>query len=178
MDDPVVADISPDDIEPFDKSFVSDAFLNRESDVIYRVTVAGKLPAVFPILLYIGSDPWTVPQNVRELIEPTISGRYIPSFEYYVIIERYIPDELLENIRGILAAATYLEKRRVKSMLSEVIDQMEQKYRQEGRQEGRHVAALRMLHKGYPLEDIIEITELSRDEVQALTDQVAAEKET
>ncbi len=294
VDDPVVADISPDDIEPFDKSFVSDAFLDRESDVIYRVAVAGrevyfyvliefqstvdksipirmlhyilglydqmyrtstagKLPAVFPILLYNGSERWTVPQNVRELIEPTIAGRYIPSFEYYVIIERDIPDEMLENIRGILAAVIYLEKRRddtelqgavdrvidmveaeqpeqlrmfkvwlnrmfhaavtaeqrervdelrgVKSMLSEVIDQMEQKYRQEGHkegrqegrqeglqeglqegrqeglQEGRHVVALRMLRKGYPLEDVIAITELSRDEVQTLTDQVAAEKE-
>ncbi len=42
VDDPAVANIAPDDIQRIDKSFVSDAFLDRESDVIYRVAVAGR----------------------------------------------------------------------------------------------------------------------------------------
>jgi predicted transposase/invertase (TIGR01784 family) len=267
INDEVVSRIAVEDIEPFDKSFVNDAFLDRESDVIYRVTLAdrevyiyvliefqstvdksipirmlhyilglydqiyrtstaGKLPAVFPILLYNGSERWTVPQNVRELIEPSIAPRYIPSFEYYAIIEQDIPDETLQKIRGILSAVMYLEKRRddvelrnavdrvidmveaeqpeqlrmfkvwlnrmfraamsveqqdrinklrgVKNMLSEVIDQMERKYRHEERR--KH--AVRMLRKGYPLEDVMEITELSRDEAEDLAEQIAAEEDT
>ena len=262
VDDAVISQVKREDIERFDKSFVSDAFVDRESDVIYRVNTgqgevfiyvliefqstvdksipirmlhyilglydqiyrssrAGKLPAVFPILLYNGSDRWTVPANVRELIEPTIAARYIPSFEYYPIIERDIPDETLERVRGILSAVMYLEKRRddrelraavdrvidmlvdeqpeqlrmfgvwlnrmfraavsrehlqqieglreVRSMLSDVIDQIESRGRQEGRQEGhqegRRMTALRMLRKGYAREDVSEVTELSAEEL-------------
>jgi predicted transposase/invertase (TIGR01784 family) len=71
-------------------------------------------------------------------------------------------------------------------MLSEVIDQMEQKHRQEGLEKGlqkgireaRRTNALRMLRKNYPIEEVMEITELSRDEVKTLAKQVAAtEKE-
>lgn len=273
VDDEVMSGIAVGDIEPFDKSFVSDAFVDRESDVIYRVTTragevyiyvliefqstvdktipirmlhyilglydqlyrtssAGKLPAVFPILLYNGSAPWTVARNVRELIEQSIDERYIPSFEYYPIIERDIADETLERIRGVVAAVMYLEKRRddadlrsaidhvielleetngeqlrmfgvwlnrmfraavsreqierieglreVRSMLSEVIDQIESRGRQEGRregrQEGRRATALRMLRKGYEVEEVVEVTELDREEVIALAEQVAAER--
>jgi predicted transposase/invertase (TIGR01784 family) len=102
VDDKMMSRVRPEDIEPVDKSFVGDAFLDRESDVIYRVNVdghevyiyvliefqstvdksipirmlhyilglydqmyrtstAGKLPAVFPILLYNGTERWTVP---------------------------------------------------------------------------------------------------------------------
>ena len=269
VDDEVISGIAVEDIEPFDKSFVSDAFVDRESDVIYRLATgggevyiyvliefqstvdksipirmlhyilglydqiyrtsrAGKLPAVFPILLYNGSAQWMVPTNVRDLIEPAIAERYIPSFEYYPIIERDIADETLERIRGVVAAVMYLEKRRddrklhraidhvidlleetnpeqlrmfgvwlnrmfrasvsreqierieglreVRSMLSEVIDQIESRGRREGRQEGRRADALRMLRKGYAVEEVAEVTELDREEVAALAEQVAAER--
>jgi AcrR family transcriptional regulator len=272
VDDKMMSRVRPEDIEPVDKSFVGDAFLDRESDVIYRVNVdghevyiyvliefqstvdksipirmlhyilglydqmyrtstAGKLPAVFPILLYNGTERWTVPRNVRELIQSTIAARYVPSFEYYAIIERDIPEETLGRIQGVLSAVIYLEKRRdtaelrgairpgdrngrdratgatpdvqrcgstecsarrsltstndridelrgVRSMLSDVIEQMRDEFRQEGLQEGlqeaRRAGALRMLRKGYPMEEVMEITELSRDEIQDLVDQVAA----
>jgi predicted transposase/invertase (TIGR01784 family) len=269
VDDDVISRVALEDIEPFDKSFVSDAFLDRESDVIYRINMpdrmvylyvliefqstvdksipirmlhyitglydqmfrtstAGALPAVFPILLYNGRKRWTVPRNVRELIEPTVAKRYIPSFEYYAIIEREIPDEVLERIRGILSAVMYLDKRRnatelrnavdhvigmlekerpeqlrmfrvwlnrmfhmavtgeqryridelmeVKSMLSEVVDQIKNKGRQEGLREGRRAAALHMLRKGYPLNDVMEVTELPRNEIARLAEAVTTEE--
>lgn len=91
-----------------------------------------------------------------------------------------------EQLRMFRAAMTMVRDDRieeiwgVKSMLREVIDQIEQKYRQEGRQEGLHEGrrtdALRMLRKGYPLENGIKITELSRQEITRLAEQVAAEK--
>jgi hypothetical protein len=157
-------------------------------------------------------------RNVRELIQSTIAARYVPSFEYYAIIERDIPEETLGRIQGVLSAVIYLEKRRdtaelrgaidrviemveteqpeqlrmfkvwlnrmfraavadehndridelrgVRSMLSDVIEQMRDEFRQEGLQEGlqeaRRAGALRMLRKGYPMEEVMEITELSR----------------
>ncbi|TVQ22278.1 MAG: hypothetical protein EA383_15735 [Spirochaetaceae bacterium] len=165
VDDEVFSGVTVEDITPFDKSFVSDEFLDRESDVIYRVrsgdrdvyiyvliefqstvdksipirmlhyilglydqfyrtSQAGKLPAVFPILLYNGNERWTVPRNVRELIEPAIAERYIPSFEYYPIIEQDISDETLERIHGILAAVMYLDKRRDDTELRAAIDRV------------------------------------------------------
>ena len=282
VDDEVFSEVTVEDITAFDKSFVSDEFLDRESDVIYRVSTggrdvyiyvliefqstvdkpipirmlhyilglydqfyrtseAGKLPAVFPILLYNGNERWTVPKNVRELIEPAIAERYIPSFEYYPIIEQDIADETLERIHGVLAAVMYLDKRRdatelrtaidrvidllagekpeqfrmfgiwltrmfrgaaseqqfdrirelreVRPMLSDVVDQIEnrgkekglqegfQKGRQEGSNDGRRSDALRMLRKGYPTDDVVDITELSHEEVTELAKQFEREKE-
>ena len=269
VDDEVMTDIAVDDIEPFDKSFVTDEFLNRESDVIYRVrtrgerdiyiyvliefqstvdksipirmlhyilslydqfyreSTAGKLPAVFPILLYNGADRWTVPQNVRELIEPAIAERYIPSFEYYPVIERDIPDETLERVRGLLSAVMYLEKRRderelretidkaialleeehpeqlrmfgkwltrmfrvsmsetqidriaelreVKSMLGNVIEQIESRSEKRGIEKGRRADAVRMLRKGFTIDEVVEVTELSRKEVVELAEAKASD---
>ena len=94
VDDEVISRIAVEDIERFDKSFVSDAFLDRESDVIYRVTTGGG-----EVYIYV-------------LIEPTIASRHIPSFEYYPIVEGEISNETLERVRGILSAVMYLEKRR------------------------------------------------------------------
>lgn len=270
VDDEVFSGVAVEDITAFDKSFVSDEFIDRESDVIYRVRTgdrdvyiyvliefqstvdksipirmlhyilglydqfyrtseAGKLPAVFPILLYNGNERWTVPRNVRELIEPAIAEGYIPSFEYYPVIEQDIADETLERIHGVLAAVMYLDKRRddtelraaidrvidllvgerpeqfrmfgvwlnrmfrgaasehqfdkirelreVKPMLSDVVDQIENRGKQQGHQEKGRADAIRMLHKGYPVDDVVEITELSHEEVIELAKQVEREKE-
>ena len=137
--------ISLDEIELVDKSFVSDEFLQRESDIIYKVKTKhrdvyiyvlvefqstvdktipvrmllyilqlydqlfrnsqkGKLPAIFPVLLYNGSEKWTIPYNIQDLIESTIPSRYIPSFQYYPVIENKISDKVLKKIKGIMAA--------------------------------------------------------------------------
>ena len=64
----------------------------------------------------------TVPGNVRDLIEGSIPSRYIPSFEYYPVIERDIPDETLERVRGLVAAVVYLEKRRDADSLAGAVD--------------------------------------------------------
>ena len=104
--------MSPDDLYPVDKSFISEEFTKRESDLIYRVkrgdrevyiyiliefqstpdktiaartlsyimrlyetilqtSRAGKLPAIFPIVLYNGEDEWSAPDNIADLIEQT-----------------------------------------------------------------------------------------------------------
>ena len=43
-------------------------------------------PAIFPLLLYNGQAKWSAKLNVSELIEESISSKYIPSFKYYPIL--------------------------------------------------------------------------------------------
>ena len=114
-----------------DKSFVSEEFLARESDVIYKINLKtrqvyifillefqstvdktipvrmfsylfqfydllqrdsqkGKLPSIFPLLLYSGLEDWTIPTNIKDLIDHQIPEKYIPNFEYYTIIHEIL----------------------------------------------------------------------------------------
>jgi predicted transposase/invertase (TIGR01784 family) len=138
-------------------SFISDEFLNRESDIIYKVKLPetgtparrafyiyvllefqssadksipvrmllyllqfydlllrnsrkGLLPAVFPLLLYNGKEPWNVAGNLNELIEHTIPDKYLPSFAYHIIEERRVPEERLKKMKGAAAAVMLCEQ--------------------------------------------------------------------
>ena len=146
-----VKEIAVNDLELVDKSFVSEEFLNRESDLIYKVNFrdkeyfiyiliefqskpdksipvrmfsyimllydliykqsqAGKLPNVFPLILYNGKHDWNVPKNISRLIDKNIPERYIPNFEYYLISEKDVPDEILLELSNLVAGVIYLEK--------------------------------------------------------------------
>jgi len=160
-----VKNIKIEDIDFFDKSFVSDEFLDRESDIIYKIkynktdiyiyillefqstvnksipvrmflyilelydliyknSKKGKLPNVFPIMLYNGITDWTVPTNLKDLIDKNIPDKYIPNFEYYPIIEKDIPDEKLEMLHNLVSAVIYMEKQKSESQIAEAIDKV------------------------------------------------------
>ena len=163
VEEDFVKQISVKNLDLLDKSFVTDEFIQRESDIIYRVKLAerdiyiyillefqstvdktipvrmllyliqfydflyrnsqkGKLPSVFPVLIYNGQDDWTIPSNIRDLIDIQIPEKYIPHFEYYKIIEKDIPDEILLKIHNLASAIIYLEKRKDEKGLKEAID--------------------------------------------------------
>ena len=269
IDESFTRNIKLEDIEQVDRSFVSDEFLKRESDIIYRVKLEkrevyiyvllefqstvdksipvrmllyilqlydqlfrnsrkGKLPAVFPIILYNGSEKWTVPRDVATLIEASIPGKYIPTFQYYAVIEKEVPDRVLKRVKGLVSAIIYLEKQgdekslgqaietvieliaeeqpeqlrmfsnwvnrmfgkalseketeriteltEVKSMLAQLAEDIEKRGEERGIMLGKERGeaqkaredARRMKAKGYPVEDIVEITGLSADEVDKL----------
>jgi len=146
-----VKDIEVEHLELFDKSFISEELLDRESDLIYKINYkdksyfiyillefqstvdksipvrllsymmllydsiykesrAGLLANIFPILLYNGKDDWNIPLNVNALIEKNIPAKYIPSFEYYLIVEKDIPNAVLDGLSNLVAAVVYLEK--------------------------------------------------------------------
>jgi predicted transposase/invertase (TIGR01784 family) len=269
VDESFTRKIKLDDIEQVDRSFVSDEFLQRESDIIYKVNLArqevyiyvllefqstvdksipvrmllyilqlydqlyrnsrrGKLPAIFPILLYNGSETWTVPRDLATLIEQSIPGKYIPSFEYYAVIEQEVPDRVLKRVKGLVSAIIYLERigdeqalgqaidtviemiadeqpeqlrmfgiwvnrmfgrvlndeeteritelTEVRSMLSQLAENIEKRGEKRGEARGEERGELnkaqevarRMKAKGYSLDDIIELTGLSREEVEKL----------
>ena len=197
-------------------------------DQLFRTSTKGLLPAVFPILLYNGSKPWSVPFNLKELIAPEIPAKYIPSFEYYPVIERDIPPEKLERIKGLVAAIIYLEQQEddtalrqtidtainmiaseqpeqlrqfshwinrmfrgslenteiekvhqlteVKTMLTEVVDKIEQRGEERGMQQGMQQGkkekaldtAIKMIDRGFEIEEIAAITGLSEEEIKSL----------
>jgi predicted transposase/invertase (TIGR01784 family) len=252
-----VKTITLKDIEPFDKTFISDKFIKRESDIIYKINLKnrtayiyvllefqsspdktipvrmllyilqlcdliyrnsqkGKLPAIFPILLYTGSANWNIPKNVKDLFDQNIPGKYIPSFDYYLISEKDIPDQVLLKLHNLIAAVVYLEKRRDEKGLREAIDKIidfiskenildirtfsvwfknmfnqkatageikqlksltevksmlatiAEKIEKRGKKQGKIENAKKMLMKGYSLQEISEITELSISEIQKL----------
>jgi predicted transposase/invertase (TIGR01784 family) len=197
-------------------------------DQLYRNSRKGKLPAVFPILLYNGSEKWTVGRDLARLIEQSIPGKYIPSFHYYAVIEKEVPDRVLKRVKGLVSAIIYLEKQgdeaalgqaietvielireeqpeqlrmfstwvnrmfgrvlseedaeriteltEVKSMLAQLAENIEKRGIKLGEErgvnkgvkEGKREDARRMKARGYPVEDIVDITGLSAEEVEKL----------
>ena len=77
---------------------------NFYMDFIVNNRDVKKLPAVFPIVLYNGSAPWTAPVNLSELIEGTPPlGKFAPGFEYFLINENEFGKEALLKIRNIVS---------------------------------------------------------------------------
>jgi len=99
-------------------------YLTQFYDLLLRNSKKGLLPAVFPLLLYNGQDDWAIPVNIRDLIDKKIPEKYIPSFEYYKIIEKDIPDETLEKLHNLVSAVIYLEKRKDEKGLREAVDKV------------------------------------------------------
>ena len=145
---------------------------------LYRNSRKGTLPAVFPILLYNGPRRWTAPYTIQELIQPTIPGRYIPSFRYYAVIENEIPDDVLKTINGLVSAVIYLEKRDETRAIGEIVDTVVELIRTERREELRLVTTwfTRVFRGDYDDETIREITEVGevKTMVQDFVDGIAA----
>lgn len=96
-----------------DKQFVDKSFQKRESDLLYQVSYMGKLPAVFPLLLYNGENPWTAALDTADLIDRgDVPIEHIPRFRYYIIAINALNDEILQKMRDIVDAALYFEKRK------------------------------------------------------------------
>ena len=72
------------------------------------------LPPVLPIVLYNGARRWTMPVQIRDLIEPINGGldSLVPRFEYLVIDEGHLPREALEPLDNPVTAVFQLEQAR------------------------------------------------------------------
>ncbi|MDQ7822543.1 MAG: Rpn family recombination-promoting nuclease/putative transposase [Candidatus Eremiobacteraeota bacterium] len=87
-----------------------------------KVKNRGRLPAVFPLLLYSGNDPWDAPMSVAELIElpARFPGALLPSFSCHKIVERDFPPEALKEMDNIVSRLFLIETAET-SDLTEVI---------------------------------------------------------
>ena len=91
-------------VDPFMALRVLNYITNFYMDFLVNNSGVKKLPAVFPIVLYNGSAPWTAPVNLSALIEqnPPL-GRFALDFEYFLIVENQYTQEALLNIRNIVS---------------------------------------------------------------------------
>ena len=171
-------------------------------------------------MLYNGKKKWTIPFNIKDLIQDSIPEKYIPSFSYYPVLENQISEKVLVKIRGLVASVILLEQQKnekkmrekidlilslieeeqpeqlrmfaewvnqvfkgaldkddiakihelteVKSMLAEIADKIEERGVRKGRSEGRQEAARKMLQKGFSIEDIADITGLTKEIIESL----------
>lgn len=70
-----------------------------------------RLPAVVPIVLYNGSQPWTAAQSFRKMLdEEQQFGRHLLDFEYILIDVNRYTDEVLLALSNTIGAAFLLDK--------------------------------------------------------------------
>ncbi len=93
-------------------------------DLIRRgaLTAEGKLPPVFPLLLYNGRGPWGSPLEVAELIAEVPGGlrRYQPRLSYFLLDEGRVADQDLAG-QNLMAALVRLERSRGPGEVQEVL---------------------------------------------------------
>lgn len=62
--------------------------------------------------------------QTAEQIDKNIPTKYIPSFEYYLIVEKDIPDDVLDKLSNLVAAVVYLEKQNDVKKLPKAIEKV------------------------------------------------------
>jgi Putative transposase, YhgA-like len=75
---------------------------------------SGRLPAVFPLVLYNGLRPWTAARQVEDLIEavPASLSAYRPSLRYFLLDEGRLPQTSLTQPDNAVASSPKNSRRR------------------------------------------------------------------
>ncbi len=120
------------------------------------------LPAVLPIVLYNGFDPWRVPDRLEAVIEQRIDIDQSAKWAQMVLRPR-ADIALTERIQSLSE---------VKPMLAKLAEQLREEGREEGVEQGRAEAlrevARRLLKKGLTVDDIAQTTGLSTEELREI----------
>ncbi len=92
------------------------------------LTKTGKLPPVFPLVLYNGEKPWNSPLEVSELIEALPGGLmlYRPSLRYMLIDEGRYAESELSSSGNLAVALVQLENSRAVPELRAVLKTLNQ----------------------------------------------------
>ena len=85
----------------------------------------GRLPAVLPIVLYNGDEPWVSPLQMGELIAPVgpLLAPYQPAQRYFVLDERRVAADDLPS-RNRMSAVVGLEQSRSLSEVARVAEEL------------------------------------------------------
>ena len=112
--------------------YISDELLRRHGDTVWRLrneapeVAAGRLPAVLPVVLYNGAEPWTAAREMGELIAP--AGRWLapyqPAQRYYVLDARRVAADDLPR-RNLLRAVVGLEQSRSPEDVLRVVEALQ-----------------------------------------------------
>lgn len=165
-----VNEIDYSTLEKVNSSYVSEALIQREDDIIWRVkikeqwlyiylliefqsrndpwmalrimvysgllyqdlikskkiTAKDRLPPIFPIVLYNGSEPWTAPQQLSDLIEsyPKSLHAYRPDQRYFLLEENHIKESELKEAEGTVAEIIRLESSPEPQVVREIVGRL------------------------------------------------------
>ena len=76
-----------------------------------KIKTGGRLPAVFPIVLYNGERRWTAPTRLRGLIDGYELFRgYVPDFRYALVDASHFNEKKLREIRNAIAGVFLLDR--------------------------------------------------------------------
>lgn len=69
--------------------------LNQDLIRAHNLKAGDKLPPIMPIVLYNGRDPWTGPEDIKDLIQPVHNAlaAYTPSMRYFPLQEKAVPQD-------------------------------------------------------------------------------------
>lgn len=94
-------------------------------DLIKRgeVLADGRLPPILPIVLYNGSQRWTSPTDVFDLIPPTpgLVAQFKPKAKYLLIDENAYSDSELASIKNLVAAVFRIEHPATPEKISDLL---------------------------------------------------------
>ena len=117
----------------------------------------GKLPAVFPMVLYNGEKPWNVPHDIREAVDGgVIPEQYLLKGKYYLLDENSVAEQRIEELHNLAAAVVYYEQHRRTDDMKLALKSMLELLKGEDFDEIRQVMlwALRITGKKFNEEDI------------------------
>jgi len=93
------------------------SYVNDFYESIIKKEKRERYPIIFPVVIYNGDKPWTVPDNVRDKIEipkdPKLEP-FIPSLKYFKIIINEFKKSSLLKIRNILSSIFLIEQTDIK----------------------------------------------------------------
>ena len=93
-------------------SYLSQVWIDvcKNIDPNLRKQKGFRLPPVFPIVVYNGSESWTAKKSVRELVDMAeIFGEFIPNVQYHLINISDLNIEKLQQLGNALAGVFLLE---------------------------------------------------------------------
>lgn len=130
-----------------------------------RVT-GGRLPAVFPLVLYNGMRPWTAERQVADLIEPVPASlsAYRPSLRYFLMDEGRLPQTSLAQPDNAVASMVELERSGSPAEISQVVGRLVEKLEAPQNRELRRALAVwirrLVLRRFAPEGDVPELQDL------------------
>ncbi|MEJ2622661.1 MAG: Rpn family recombination-promoting nuclease/putative transposase [Candidatus Thiodiazotropha sp.] len=91
-------------------------------------TKNGKLPPVFPLVLYNGEQPWKAAEHTAEMIEPLPGGLvdYRPDLRYLLIDENHYAGQALPTNENLAAALFHLENSQAPEELQAMVKTLNQ----------------------------------------------------
>ena len=102
-------------------------------DLVKSKEIRGRegLPPVFPIVLYRGEKKWSGPRELRKLFAPMPKSLlpYCPEARYFLLDEGHLPEETLEQSKGLAAQLVKLERARTLEEVRPIVKILKERLR-------------------------------------------------